>query len=428
VFSIDLTPISIFFLCFALTYLIGLVCVAVLERRRVHEEGEAVEHVFSLIVPARNEESVIEGCLRSLLALDYPADRVEIVVVDDGSTDATSGIAAGFAAGVTGRVEMLCIPAKSAGRGKPSALNHAFAHLQKTGRFRTNKDWVIGIFDADGHPDPDMLKKASFQFRSASVAGVQATVRIRNRGHSWLTRMQDIEFAGFSRVTQLIRMRITNSASLGGNGQFVRATALEAVALNQAEGIYWNPDVLVEDLDLSAKLALRDWDLHHLNTSQVWQEGVEGFLPLIRQRTRWAWGSLQVFTEYVLGLKILTAPNVRLRKRIDLFLNLSIFLVSPLVLVSWIVAGFTLVHLVNAFSSFPPAIMVLLSFGYLPLVGYGVAGIKGYRKNRLPLDLIGFAIYTYHWVPCLYAGLWHLLRRHGTVWWKTARGEETPVS
>jgi len=427
-FSIDITPVSVFFLVFAITYLVALVYVAILERRRESEEGEAAEHVFSIIVPARNEQNVIEGCLRSLLALDYSHDQYEILVVDDSSSDSTPRIVADFASSLPDRVEMLQVPMASAGRGKPSALNHGFHHLQKTSRFRANEHWIVGIFDADGHPDRDMLKKASYQFRSPSVAGVQASVRIRNRDVSWLTRMQDIEFAGFSRVTQLIRMRITNSAALGGNGQFVRASALRSVALEQEEGIYWNPASLTEDLDLSARLVLKNWDLHHLDTSCVWQEGVETAASLFRQRTRWAWGSLQVFSEYVLRLKILRAPNVRLRKRLDLLFNLSIFLVSPLVFATWIATGLALIGLVSVLSSFPGAMMLVLSFGYLPMVGYGLATVKGYRKARLPLDLIGFALYTYHWVPCLYAGLWHLVARHGSVWWKTTRNGESPTS
>jgi len=285
----------------------------------------------------------------------------------------------------------------------------------------------VGVFDADGQPDRDMLKKASFQFLSPGVGGVQSSVRIRNRDRSWLTRMQDIEFAGFSRVTQIIRTRITNSAALGGNGQFVRASAIEQIAIDAANGVYWNPDALTEDLELSTRLVLRNWDLHHLNTSFVWQEGVETTRALMRQRTRWAWGSLQVFFEFVLGLKVLRAPNVRLRKRLDLLFNLSIFLVSPLIFATWILTGLAFIGLATVLSSLPTVMMIFLSFAYLPVVGYGLATLGEYRRLRLPLDLIGFAIYTYHWVPCLYAGLWHLAARHGPTWWKTLRNGETPA-
>ncbi len=424
---IDITPVSVLLLLVGVGYLFALSYVAVLERRRVRDEGVAAEHVFSLIVPAHNEASVLDDCLVSLLRLDYPEDRFEILVIDDGSADATGEIAVRYARDHPDRVMQLRVPRGVGARGKATALNQAFRFLKEKSAFRGDPTWVIGVFDADGHPEPDMLRKASFQFLPPRVGGVQASVRIRNRDASWLARMQDVEFAGFSRVTQIIRMRITNSASLGGNGQFVRATAMETVAVNPEAGVYWNPSSLTEDLDLSARMALRNWDLRHLNTSCVWQEGVQTVRALMRQRTRWAWGSLQVFAEYVARGKVLRTPGADLRKRLDLLVNLSLFLVSPLVFVTWVLSGFALVGLIGVASSLPSAAMFLISFAYLPIVGYGLLTARGYRKRSLPLDLIGFAIYTYHWVPCLCAGLWHVASRHGPIWWKTARNAESPA-
>jgi cellulose synthase/poly-beta-1,6-N-acetylglucosamine synthase-like glycosyltransferase len=422
--SVDMNPVSLFFLVFALGYPLALFYISILRHRRDRTEGTASAHVFSLIVPARDEAAVIEGCVTSLLALDYPADRFEILVVDDSSVDGTSSILERYVT-ESSNVSITRLSGAECGRGKATVLNRAFLHLRENSRFQHAPNWIIGIFDADGHPDRDMLRKASFQFLSPAVAGVQASVRIRNRDSCWLTRMQDIEFAGFSRMTQLIRMRITGSAALGGNGQFVRACSLVEAAIDAGAGIYWKPDALTEDLELSSRLILRNWDLRHLDTSRVWQQGVEATGPLLRQRTRWAWGSLQVFVDYVLRLRIFTAPNVRLWKRLDLFFNLSMFLVSPLVLLSWSLSAFMFLGLVNLRSSFPPSAMFLLAFGYLPIVGYGLATLADYSRRRLPLDLLGFAIYTYHWIPCLYLGLWRLISRRAPIWWKTMRYGET---
>ena len=420
---VDMTAVSAFFLVFALAYPLALVYLSVLRRRHGREEGTASAHVFTLIVPARNEEAVIEGCVKSLLALDYPRDRFEILVVDDSSVDKTPSIVEGYVT-ESSNVSIMRLSGAECGRGKATVLNRAFRHLREHSRFRHSPNWILGIFDADGWPDTDMLRKASFQFLTPTVAGAQASVRIRNRDTGWLTRMQDIEFAGFSRTTQLIRMGISGSAALGGNGQFVRVSSLVEAAIDADGGLYWKPDALTEDLELSSRLVLRDWDLRHLDTTRVWQQGVEATRPLLKQRTRWAWGSLQVFVEYVVRLRIFTAPNVRLRKRLDLLFNLSMFLVSPLVLLSWLLSALMFLGLVNVRSSFPPSIMFVLSFGYLPIVGYGLFTLADYPRRRLPLDLLGFAIYTYHWVPCLYLGLWRLLVRRGPTWWKTVRYRE----
>ncbi|HEY7587819.1 MAG TPA: glycosyltransferase family 2 protein [Thermoplasmata archaeon] len=424
---VDVSLFTGIFLLFTLAYVIALVYVALLERVRSRNEGVAQDHAFSLLVPARNEAAVIAFCLERLLALDYPSDRFEIVVVDDGSDDATGKIVAEAAAAHPGRVHVVRIPPTESGRGKASALNMGYQFLRATSRFRERPDWIVGVFDADGSPDADMLSKASFQFRSPRVGGIQATVRIRNRDVSWLTRMQDIEFAGFARMTQLIRTRITRSASLGGNGQFVRAAALEECALERPNGTYWNPEALTEDLELASRLALRNWDMQQLNTAKVWQEGVENLGALMTQRTRWAWGSLQVFLEYVVRLRVFTTPGVRLRKRLDLLFNLSMFLISPLVMITWIISAISFLGLISVASGFPAPVMILLSIGYFPVVGYGLLTVEGYRRRTLPADLLGFALYTYHWVPCLYLGLWHVMARHVPVWWKTTRFARHPA-
>ncbi|MFQ5946527.1 MAG: glycosyltransferase family 2 protein [Anaerolineae bacterium] len=421
--ALDFSIITLFFAVFGIGYLVGLVYVLSSVKRRVAEEGEASDHLFSLIIPARDEEAVIGSTLQSLLALRYPGDQFEILVVDDGSTDGTAKVVREVRRNSRDRIHLLGVPKEVSGRGKPVVLNTGYAWLRERSRFRGDSRWIIGVFDADGRPDPDMLRKASYQFRDSQVAGVQATVRIRNQRATWLAGMQQVEFGAFARMTQFIRMRIARSASMGGNGQFVRTTALDGVALDEAAGIFWDPRSLTEDLELAARLALRNWDLHHLHTTSVSQEGVERLPALLRQRVRWAWGSLQVFVSYVLRLRVLRAPKVRLRKRIDLLVNLSLFLVSPLVLVVWVAMALALIGLLQVVNVFPALFMILLAFSYLPIVGYGLVSLDGYRKAHLPLDLIGFIIYTYHWIPSLVIGLWHLAAGHLPTWSKTSRTE-----
>src|SRR5439155_26098600 len=103
---------------------------------------------FSIMVPARNEESVLARTLEGILAVDYPAARVEILVIDDGSTDRTGEIAASFATHHPERVSAIHIPEGKSGRGKSEALNLGFRHLLRTSRFHGFRDWVIGVFDA----------------------------------------------------------------------------------------------------------------------------------------------------------------------------------------------------------------------------------------------------------------------------------------
>jgi cellulose synthase/poly-beta-1,6-N-acetylglucosamine synthase-like glycosyltransferase len=94
------------------------------------------------------------------------------------------------------------------GLGKGAALNVGFSDFLLTWRgleIEPRHRWIIGVFDADGIPQADMLRKVSFEFRDPRVGGVQTLVRIRNRRKSFLAKLQDIEFIAFSRVIQFSR-------------------------------------------------------------------------------------------------------------------------------------------------------------------------------------------------------------------------------
>src|SRR6267143_3933265 len=419
--EIDTTPLSILFAFFGAFYSLLLVAVLRARRRRRTPEGLSTGSRFSLMVPARNEESVLDRTINGVLSMDYPGERFEILVIDDGSTDRTSEIAARWVARHPGRISVIHLPEGSSGQGKAEALNFGFRHLLRTSRFNGSRDWIIGVFDADGVPDPDLLRKAAFQFENPKVGAVQASVRIANRSTSRLARMQDIEFSAFSRVTQMIRGGLLDSASLGGNGQFVRARALYGAAISRTPHRFWRPGALTEDLELSARLVLRSWRIKHLATGYVHQEGVETLADLFRQRTRWAWGSLQVFVEYILKLRFLRARNVPFKKRLDLAMSLSLFLMSPLVMVVWLLTFLDVIHVIQAVNQLPFLATLAISFGFFPIVTWGMWNQKEYRRARMPLDLLLFTVYTYHWLPCLYVAALHVIGGDDPKWFKTRR-------
>jgi hypothetical protein len=96
--------------------------------------------------------------------------------------------------------------------------------------------------------------------------------------------------------------------------------------------------------------------------------------------------------------------------------------VSPLVMLVWALTLTGYLGIADVTNRFPAALLLALSFSYLPIVGYGLGTLPGYRRRRLLSDLLGFAVYTYHWVPCIFAAIWHMLARHRPVWWKTVKG------
>jgi cellulose synthase/poly-beta-1,6-N-acetylglucosamine synthase-like glycosyltransferase len=100
---------------------------------------------FSIIVPAKDEEKVVGRLLNSLLKLDYPSEKKDIVVVEGGSTDRTVKICSEYAAQYSDQIRLIH---QSVSNGKPSALNYALKHV---------KGEIVAVFDADNVLEPDLL-------------------------------------------------------------------------------------------------------------------------------------------------------------------------------------------------------------------------------------------------------------------------------
>lgn len=248
---------------------------------------------FVLVIPAHNEEDVIAATLRSLCKLAFP-ERL-ILVMNDGSTDRTSEIANSFAGG---GVRVIDRSADVAGQGKGAVLNHAFALIGEMVRAddplfggRDPASIIVGIMDADGQIEADSLDLIAPYFSDPGVGGVQIGVRIANAPTNLLTRMQDLEFVGFSAFVQEARDAF-GSVGLGGNGQFTRLSALQSLDRDP-----WT-SCLTEDLELSLSLVELGWRVRYCHKTYVAQQGLTKWRPLLKQRTRWIQGHYQCWRHF----------------------------------------------------------------------------------------------------------------------------------
>jgi 1,2-diacylglycerol 3-beta-glucosyltransferase len=419
---IDTTFLTLYFfiLCICynslLTFVLGFGTL-----RRALPQGEDTAHYFSIIIPAHNEEAVIGETLIQILKMNYPSELFEVLVVNDGSTDNTERVVRNFQMEHQ-NLKLINIFPMNGGLGKGTALNVGFRDFLLTWRgleIEPRHRWIIGVFDADGHPQADMLRKVSFEFREPHVGGVQTLIRIRNRRTSFLAKLQDIEFISFSRVIQFSRTCFKGSVALGGNGQFVRATALDTLTSTRTEQC-WNVKSLTEDLDMGIRLSMKNWEIRFVGSTAVMQEGVETFHSLVHQRTRWAWGALQALKQYILSFKFLKA-NITLRKKVDTSIYLLNIMVPFLVLLCWILSGMNFLGLISISNVFPFSFTLANTFSFIPFYIFGL------WKERteypfwqiLPLTVIA-TVYTYHWIPCITSAIIKAITQK-PVWVKTPR-------
>jgi cellulose synthase/poly-beta-1,6-N-acetylglucosamine synthase-like glycosyltransferase len=369
--------------------------------------------ILTVMIPALNEEKVLEETILRLLALPYPG-RLEILIIDDNSDDSTPLIAERLGATYE-NVHLLQRNSNRSQQGKGDVLNHGFSHLRASFPKRNPENWVIGIFDADGRAvEDDMFVEIGRTFADGSIAAAQCGVRIRN-GHNLLAALQDVEFATFSFITQTVRDRTSGAVALGGNGQFVRAAILNRLS---QEGECWNDSALTEDLDIGIRIHLHGGRIRFVNR-WVEQEGVETFKALFKQRHRWAWGTLQVFLKHLLSGRIFMA-RISLAKKLDLHYYLSFWIVPFIVLFSFLLSLLNLTGALKITNSFGSAFLLANSFSFVPMMTLGLAWA------RVPIYKIVYlvpltVIYAYHWIPALILGWASILSHRKPQWVKTKR-------
>ncbi|HOC88667.1 MAG TPA: glycosyltransferase, partial [bacterium] len=154
-------------------------------RHRVQQEHETLlgkNHdpaPISIMIPARNEEVVIGKTIRTILALDYPPDRLELVIINDGSSDRTAEIISAHARSDP-RIRLVNLPAGESGHGKAYALNEGLKHCTHE---------LIAIYDADNTPEPKALLHLALHLQAdTKLAAVIGKFRCVNRQRTWLTR------------------------------------------------------------------------------------------------------------------------------------------------------------------------------------------------------------------------------------------------
>ncbi|PSO48342.1 MAG: glycosyl transferase [Cyanobacteria bacterium SW_9_44_58] len=243
------------------------------------EQDLAQAPQVSILVAAKNEETVITDLVESLCHLDYPEDKYEIWVIDDHSTDRTPTLLDQFAQ--TYRpLKVLHRPANATG-GKSGALNQALT---------LTKGEIIGVFDADAQIPADLLRHVVPWFERESIGAVQVRKTIANAGFNFWTRGQQAEMALDSYFQQR-RISGGGIGELRGNGQFVRRRAL-------ANCGKWNEQTITDDLDLTIRLHLDQWDIGFVSHPTVQEEGVTSAIALWHQRNRWAEGGYQRYLDY----------------------------------------------------------------------------------------------------------------------------------
>jgi cellulose synthase/poly-beta-1,6-N-acetylglucosamine synthase-like glycosyltransferase/peptidoglycan/xylan/chitin deacetylase (PgdA/CDA1 family) len=237
--------------------------------RLVRAPSERVEFSppVSIVVPAFNEAVGIERTVRSLVASDYPT--LEVVVVDDGSTDGTAEI--------VDRLDLSNVTVlRQPNSGKPAALNRGIEE---------SRHEIVVMVDADTIFESATLGHLVQAFRSPEVGAVSGNTKVGNR-RGLLGRWQHIEYVmGFNLDRRLFDVLQCMPTVPGAIGAFRRR------ALVDVGGV--SGETLAEDTDLTLAIGRAGWRVVYEENARAWTEAPATIRGLWRQRYRWCYGTLQ---------------------------------------------------------------------------------------------------------------------------------------
>lgn len=356
----------------------------------------------TVLVACHNEEKVLDHLVPALLGLDYPAGRLQLLLVDDASADRTGEMLDAWAT-ADPRVQVRHRPA-GAGGGKSGALNAALTEV--TGD-------VVIVFDADHRPRPDVARRLARHFADPGVGAVQGRCRILNGGDSLVSELVAIDYLGGYLVNEYGRQAIFRLPAYGGACCAVRTSDLRAVG-------GWNEATVTEDTDLTLRLVLGGKRVCYDVTAVDEEEAVTSLHRYWVQRYRWARGHQQVWRDF--RSSVWRCARLSLLEKLETTMFLLVFHLPVLAIlgVGLLVAGFAGFGAADSsLTEVTGALWTLLLLGPLLELSTGLLLAGAARRTAfvliffLPLFFVSMALCAKAWVD-------GLLGRPYT-WQKTAR-------
>jgi 1,2-diacylglycerol 3-beta-glucosyltransferase len=353
-----------------------------------------------IFISAKNEARVIETTIRNMFKLDYK--KFFVWIIDDCSTDSTAVIVEKLQS----EFANLRLVKRTAGShpGKSAALNEALP---------LSKGEVVAVFDADAYVAPDFFRLMLPVLAPEGIGAVQAQKKFFAYQKGFLVDCQASEYA-LDTYFQMGRDLIRGAVELRGNGQLIKRAALIDVG-------GWNNKAITDDLDLSMRLLVNHWDIRFCPHAYVFEEGVTNFKTLIRQRRRWAEGSITRYLDYIFPLN--SPTRLSLVERIDTLAFTTYFVVPALMLLEFTseIVHFAIGVPTNGrlFALIAIAIFAISQLNFL--VAISIYRNMPFWKALWRSLLVILYVYV-HWIPCIVISLCQIMfGKRASAWSPTER-------
>ena len=302
---VDLVTLILLAVCFIGIYITIWFLLLFLEKEKEYHKQIALKDFpkVSVLIPAHNEEKNISKTLNTLLKIDYPREKLEIIVVDDGSTDRTYEIVKSFAR------RGIKVYRKEKG-GKASALNYGLKKIRT--------DLVLTL-DADCFLARDALKKMVAEIQDKwTMASIPSIEVFRPR--DVLQNIQNIEYSFMNFFRKL-------TASIYALAIAPAAVLYKSKFFKKYGG--FNEETLTEDFEIGLRIVSHNFAIAHVFDSKVFTIVPNKLKSLMRQRVRWTYGAMSNLSKYrkLLSFKYgdlgaFVLPQIRIYTAIVIFVLL----------------------------------------------------------------------------------------------------------
>ncbi len=239
--------------------------------------------MVSILVPAHNESLVITRTVRALLNFNYPRDRLEVIVINDNSSDDTAEKLEEIQKEMPDSHLIVINTGKEVGgTGKSNALNIGFS---------VSKGEIIAVYDADNTPEPDaLIILVENLMTDDKIGAVIGKFRTRNRNASILSRFVNIETLAYQCMNQAGRYFFFKLCTIPGTNYVIRRSIIEQIG-------GWDTKALSEDTEISFRLYRMGYYIKQMPLAVTWEQEPHLLNVWFRQRTRWAKGNLYVLVK-----------------------------------------------------------------------------------------------------------------------------------
>jgi cellulose synthase/poly-beta-1,6-N-acetylglucosamine synthase-like glycosyltransferase len=363
----------------------------------------------SILIPAHNEEKVLGATIKSMLKLAYPANKLQIIVINDGSTDGTRRIIERYAA-KDSRVQLFDIPRGKGGKGKSRALN--------LGLKRAKGD-IIAIYDADNTPDKDSLRYLAAQLLThKELAAVIGKFRTVNKSASLLTRFINIETLSFQSMLQAGRWQMHRISTLPGTNFVIWSHIVKDLG-------GWDEEALTEDSELSIRIYENGYKIKYIPYAITYEQEPQRWNIWIRQRMRWVRGNNYVAKKFWKEI-----PRFRSRRlAFDLLYTLSLYYIFFVAVVfSDLLFILSAMQLVSIALPGPYTFVWVTSFILFILEIFLSISYDGEDKfKNLAIIILMYFSYCQLWIYVVFKAAYQdYVKKEKRVWVKTVRFD-TPV-